>query len=442
MQKSENSENSTSKLYRAGLLVIALIAFSVVVAWWGHDFDWRLKVLTPICFTFLVGLLIRWTYFWLRDASYKRRSKRWENDPAEKIEKPDGTKKPEEYDEVKAAHGAQWKYIPDAARAQRGYFANGILAAVLAPMSLLLISLQLLVWAEGGWWAVGLIISEVGCLISLVFLAMVFREPTAEWVENRIRTELFRREQYLALGGVGPYLRLDGAGTSEEVARRCGGIDSANTLELVRLIPMQERPGKTWLESLHHLPESDLSGRSDCIERMQSYLYYRIGKQIQWFANSVRDCKENDHLWSVFLVCTILAAIMLGCFHVGHLVFGAIQCVNPERNRGLWVSLVEVLIVVLPPLGTACLSIQNMYNFRGRNRIYTHEKALLRLQKGELEALLLKARALSSGGLSDHDRGKIDFEFRAIVLRTEHTLSVEMEQWMLLMEKSEIEVSS
>jgi hypothetical protein len=309
-------------------------------------------------------------------------------------------------------------------------------------MSLLLVSLQLLVWPEGGWWAVGLIISEVGCLISLVFLAMVLREPTAEWVENRIRTELFRREQYLALGGVGPYLRLDGAGASEEVARRCGGIDSANTLELTRLIPMQERPGKTWLESLHHRRENGLPGRTDCVERMQSYLYYRIGKQIQWFANSVRDCKENDHLWSCFLVGTILFAIMLGCFHVGHLVVGAIQCVNPENNRKLWVAVVGVLIVVLPPLGTACLSIQNMYNFRGRSRIYTHEKALLRLQKGELEALLLKARALSSNGLSDHDRGKIDFEFRAIVLRTEQTLSVEMEQWMLLMEKSEIEVSS
>ena len=35
----------------------------------------------------------------------------------------------------------------------------------------------------------------------------------------------------------------------------------------------------------------------------------------------------------------------------------------------------------------------------------------------------------------------IDFDFRAVALRTEHSLSVEMEQWMLLMERREHEVA-
>lgn len=198
--KINNKRKSKWEFYRTGLVMLAVVALAVGVAKWGCGFDRWLKVLTPICFTFLAGLLIRWSYLWRREASYKRRNKRWENDPAEKIEKPDGAKRPEEYDEVKAPHGAQWRYIPEAALAQGRYFANGILVAVLSPMSLLLVSLQLLVWPEGGWWAIGLIISEVGCLIALVSLALVFREPTAEWVENRVRTELFRREQYLALG--------------------------------------------------------------------------------------------------------------------------------------------------------------------------------------------------------------------------------------------------
>ena len=80
-----------------------------------------------------------------------------------------------------------------------------------------------------------------------------------------------------------------------------------------------------------------------------------------------------------------------------------------------------------------------MYTFRGRSRIYEHEKGLLHTHRGALEALIQEARQLPVGATGQHVN-KIDFTFRAIVLRTEQSLSVELSQWVLLMERREHEV--
>lgn len=133
---------------------------------------------------------------------------------------PTDVKKVEQYEGGQPLHDAQWTYIGRAAEAQGQYFATGILAAVLPPIALVLLSLQLLAVPEGGSWALGLILSEILCLGIRVYFALTDREPTAEWIVNRVRTELFRREQYLLLAGVGPYLGRDALKAHEEALRR------------------------------------------------------------------------------------------------------------------------------------------------------------------------------------------------------------------------------
>jgi len=96
--------------------------------------------------------------------------------------------------------------------------------------------------------------------------------------------------------------------------------------------------------------------------------------------------------------------------------------------------------IVLPPLGTAALSVQALYSFRGRTRVYRHEWTVLRGYSGTLEALLGEAELGAGGG--GRSLAEIDFDFRALALRTEQSLSFEMEQWMLLMERPEHEVAA
>jgi hypothetical protein len=418
------------------LLVVALTVLKVSLE---MGLFW-LQIACPLLFTLCGFSILRVLYLWQRKASFERRERRRTEHPAEKLDIPVGVRRLEQYDGGKTLHEAQWTYIGRAVEAQGNYFASGILAAVLPPLALLLLSFQLLALRAGGSWAIGLILSEVLCLGILVYFALTRREPTAEWIENRIRTELLRREQYLFLGGVGPYLAKEPPKAAEEALRRRSEIEGADAHSLIGLVPLQERSGLSWLEALHHRGSSKLPSRSDCIERMESYRYYRIGKQLLWFANELRDCEENERLWSQLLTGALLAAIGIAAVHAFQLAKSLVGG-DASHGSGYWDVMIGALGIVLPPLGTACLSIRAMYNFRGRSRIYEHEKGSLHAHKGTLDALILEAKNVQTNAARSRNLDKIDFDFRAVALRTEHSLSVEMDQWMLMMERREHELS-
>jgi len=435
LEQRWTSQSRRSYLVGIALLLASLAAVAVSLK---TTRTW-LQLTSPVIITLCVLWWLRFLYLWQRKASFARREGRRKEHPAERLDIPAGVKKPEQYDGGQTLHEAQWTYIDRAVEAQGSYFASGIVAAILPPLALFLLSFQLLALPAGGSWAIGLILGEMSCLVILVYLALTSHEPTAEWIENRLRTELFRREQYLFLAGVGPYLFQKPLEATKEALRRRGQIEGADAHTLVGLVPMQERSGLTWLEALHHRGSAKLPSRSDFIESMESYLYYRIGKQLVWFANEIRDIQEAEQMWARLLAGTLLAAIGIAAVHAFHL-YGAHAAGGAGDAAGYSGVTTGTLAIVLPPLGAACLSIRAIYNFRGRSRIYEHERGLLHTHRGALEALIQEARQLPTGATA-RDADKIDFDFRAIALRTEHSLSVELDQWMLLMERREHEVS-
>lgn len=402
--------------------------------------NWWLQFAGPGLLTLSVLTCLGLLYRWQRKASFVRRERRRKEDPAEKLDIPILVKKPEQYDGGKTFHEAQWKYSMRASEAQGSYFAGGLLSAILPAVALFLLSFQLLAFATGeSWMDIGLILAEMLCLIVLVYLAITGREPTADWIEHRVRTELFRREQYLFLAGVGPYFLAEPSTAIQEAIRRRSEIEGGAAHLLIELVPMQERSGITWMEALHRAGSGKLSITSDLIARMESYLYYRIGKQLSWFANEIRDLRENDRFWSRMLAGTLLAAIMMSALHTVHLYDAHIR--RDALARMAYLKLVTgVLAIALPPLGSACLSLKAMYNFRGRGRIYQYEKSLLHRQWGALDALIQEAKHVLPKATT-RDLQKIDFSFRAITLRTEQSLSIELTQWTLLMERPEHEVA-
>lgn len=389
------------------------------------------KFTSPVIITMAALYWIRFLYFWQREVSFKRREQRRKEHSAEDLEIPSEVKKAEQYPGGQILDEAQWTYIPRAVEAQGNYFANTILSAILPALALFLLSFQLLA-VQSGEWAIGMILSEISCLMILVYLALSNPEPTADWIENRIKAELFRREQYLLVAGVGPYLSEE-PGAVEETLRRRGHIESADAHTMLDLVRMREQSGVTWLENLYR-NAGKLPVRSDFVERMESYLYHRIGRQLVWFANELRDIKENERLWSRLLTGALLAAIGAAAIHVFRLYDA------PGEARDEFSKAIGTLAIVLPPLGTACIGIRAMYNFRGRSRIYEHEKAQLYEEKGMLEALVQKAKNIT-GRTGDPQPGDMELCFRAIALRTEQSLSFELEQWVVLMERREHEVS-
>jgi hypothetical protein len=392
--------------------------------------------IAPIVGTWCLVFSIPPLYSWQRHVAWKRRERRRLSDPAKGLCVSDGIRDVDEFAGARILHEAQRVYITRAIDAQGTYFSQGIVIAVLSPLALLLLSLQLLAVPEGGPWAVGLSLSEISCLVIMIYFAVTNREPTGEWIENRVRTELFRRERFLALAGVGPYLFATDQEIFVKAMQRKGCVEGADAQTLARLIAQQDESDVTWLEILHRERPDRHVVAPDCVERMKTYLHHRIDKQLAWFSNEIRDIRENDTMWSRLLAGALLAAIVVAALHAFNLVT-AFGSTAPDTKR--WEVVVGTLGIVLPPLGIACLAVRTMYNFRGRSRIYEHELRFLYKQRGLLEALVHDATVSS---VASESRLKMaDFEFRAVALRTEQSLSAELEQWLVLIERKEHEIS-
>lgn len=426
--------------YRSGLVLLSGIVSIGAIVWGAREDAHWAQVLAPpiVCCTLLVYLYQG--YFLQRPWSYARRERRRERWPGYRLSIPETTRKAEEYPGSRDLHDAQWVYITPAVRAQGSYFGKGILSAMLPPLAVIIASCQFLAWPDGGTWAIGLNIAEGSCLLFLIYLALTASEPTAEWIENRVRVELLRREQYLVLVGIGPYLGIDATGRESEAARRLAEIQAAETRTLVELIPLKDPSGMTWIESLHRRGCGSAPLYAELRGRMDTYLYRRVGKQLLWFSNEIRDCERNDRIWRRSLTGALLVALIIALIHLGNLI-AHLSCQSGNPSDNAWRLLVDISALTLPPAAAASIGVRSMYNFRARSRVYRHERSQLQHQWGALEALLIKVREHEHHSSCDCDLAQIQFDFRAIALRTEHSLSTEMEQWMLVMERTEQEVA-
>lgn len=422
-------------------LVVWLVATSIfilLVLLRRHLPDAAPKLL-PSSAIFWLWESFQLAYVLCRRFFYVRRELRRTNEPAYDLKIPEGTKSRAHYPGAEFIHEVQSRFISEAVDAQGSYFRTGILAAMLPPLALLALSSQLLIFPAGGTWAVGLIIAELACLGRLAFIALTQQRPTARWIAFRLRAELMRREEYLLIAQIGPYLGLEKERVLEEADRRMGLLSGAEESELRGLVPSHSFFNTTFLK---YQPRADAG--HDLLDRVRSYLYLRVGKQVLWFSNEIRDCEENESLWSKVLVSSLLFALVVAVAHLIHLSHDMKQ-----SGEGIKFDmpgiLIGVMAVLLPPAATAIISIKNMYAFNGRTHIYERQAANLLRFDGELRAVLRQLESqLQLGGvsLSEEALAALDHRFRLLALLTEMSLANEMEKWTLLMERESIEVNA
>jgi hypothetical protein len=420
-------------------LLLILISTGVGLFLLRHSFPDLMSRTLPT-----VALLAVWecwsiVYVVGRRLSYTRREARRLAKPAYSLTIPAGVRKAEQFNGVTPLDTVQHRLISEATNAQGSYFQTGILAASLPPVALLMLSLQLLVFPLGGEWALGLIIAEILCLGRLAFIALTQQKPTTRWMESRIRAELIRREQYLLIARIGPYLELTGDEILEEASRRAGLLEGLEKDELRSMISAHGFLNIAWLD---HMPVQGES--SDLIDRMDTYLYRRIGKQLLWFSNEIRDCEENESLWSKVLAGSLLCALFAAVMHFMRLLQ---ELGHPQGavSSDVFGVIVGTLAVSLPPAATAIISMKNMYAFQGRTKAYSSQRASLLRFDGELKAAVRKFHALDhldSDKERDRSYTSIDRQFKALAILVEASLANEMEKWILIMEREAIEVNA
>ena len=262
--------------------LISVFAVAGLVAGWAIAPNQYMQLITPPTVVILLIGLVRPLYGYLRRASYE--SGQGQEEFRSALAPDESAQKPEFFPGVAPIHRAQGEAIRASVEAQGKYFSAGIMSSILPSLALLLLALQLLVFPFGGAWAVGLILAEITCVGYLLMFVWTKNEPTELWISNRLRAELLRREQYLVVANVGPYLGKDDTESELIAIQRASTIRGAPSVRLHDLAALQDNRQDSWIEAA--LTSGDmLPIPGDLAARIQTYLEHRIGKQLLWFSS-------------------------------------------------------------------------------------------------------------------------------------------------------------
>lgn len=114
----------------------------------------------------------------------------------------------------------------------------GFFTALLGPVAVLLLTVQILAFPDASLIAVTLIGLELAALLFALIVGFAHVGPSSdEWMRDRLRAEVLRREQYLVSARVGPYLITPDL--SSVIRQRLQVIDNDIT-ESLDLIPLQD----------------------------------------------------------------------------------------------------------------------------------------------------------------------------------------------------------
>jgi hypothetical protein len=117
-----------------------------------------------------------------------------------------GSAQPEAKDQLRLIQEAFEKWDGLALLKQKKQKRFGFFTALLGPVAVLLLTVQILAFPHAGPIALSLIALElVALMVTLSFGFFNIGSPD-EWMRCRLRAEVLRRERFLVLARVGPYL--------------------------------------------------------------------------------------------------------------------------------------------------------------------------------------------------------------------------------------------
>jgi hypothetical protein len=378
-------------------------------------------------------------YFLLRARRWKRRQE-LERQALERLAIPPKIKKPVTFAGVASIDEAQHAALSVVADYQGKYFSAGIKVAVLPLLAVLALVLQTLAVDEGSPSGIGLAATEALLLVFLAYLIWMRQDPTRDWVDSRIRAELFRREQYLRMALVGPYLDLPADEADNRSELRTGLFTEGSAAELRRLIPMATRTAEgtrsveRWIDQLWQQAEEESDIWADDLEdRMRSYLHYRVERQLLWFKLGVAANERAERQITLILKAALLAAVVIAGTHT-ILLSQHVSSGQPSRMAFFPVS-VGLLAFTLPPACAVLLGVQELYAYRTLGVSYEQTRDELIELRTELQQLIFAATR------SDPHRA-LGRSFQALVLHTESALTIELQRWIMLVSRPEFEVSA
>jgi uncharacterized protein DUF4231 len=306
-------------------------------------------------------------------------------------------------------------------RQQGDMFSRGVKVIILPAIAVLVAALPNLRPAHT-WWAVGSAAAELAALLTVVYLVLSTPKPSRLWVQARTRAELLRREQYLRLAHIGPYLNLTDAAAAAITASRLEAL-AAGT-EPGELIPLREPDtGRRWVDLLWKSPPTPVP---ELAARARSYLHYRIDKQRIWFNLGTKDAARTEKRIGRGVGLSLVLAMAI--------VFAQLLLRIPDLALEHPYPAVAALFALDLPAITACLiGLRELYAYRGRSASYAQTLETLDAERTELKKLIDTIDA------AVEDPDTLSREFQAFALHLEGILSTELTTWIMIVEREKLD---
>jgi hypothetical protein len=312
------------------------------------------------------------------------------------------------------------KYDRLAIAGQRVVQKFGVIYALLIPIAVLVLVLQITIFPSGGALAMALIILELLVLAAaLVFLVCRVAPNSSIWACNRTRAEVLRREAFLVLGRLGPYLQCTtDSALKTEVHRRLEEIDNEVT-DPDSFLPL--RNSTPWRDELEDAGPCHTASPGPGFARL--FLQKRIVGQCKWFQRKQVHFRSLDLRYERVVHGALIAALIVSAMHLILLLV----CSQKSCQAQFIVlrTAAEVAAVVLPPIGTAAGALQSLQQGRRLAHSYRLHASELELLRRELERLI---------AAPPEDSHKYEFLLKRLALRTEELLSYELRTWFLVMQ--------
>lgn len=306
-----------------------------------------------------------------------------------------------------------------ARRLQHTRLWRGCSLIVLGPLALVLSAIQS-VWKIGGPWGVFLIALESGALL-VALIATFWKTGGAhtEWIRERLRTEILRREYFLLAARVGPY--LNPGVLHLRVENRMQAIGST-TKDPVEHVPMVTEQGdQTWREELEAAKGQPLPSLPDLASAIGHYLDSRVEHQRKWFAARSAQHGRYASLFENIAKLILVSAVVLAIFHFVKVLWSTDHLYEEP-------DLLLFLGISLPAVGAGVVGFESFLENERLGSSYAYHSEVLGTFSSRLRTLQSN---LSRGELS---REEIEFRFMRIVLAVEEMFSEELLQWRLVME--------
>lgn len=312
------------------------------------------------------------------------------------------------------------KWDATALRDQRRQKRFGFFTALLGPVAVLLLTVQILAFPHAGPIALTLIALELASLMIVLSFGFFNIGSPDDWMRCRLRAEVLRREKFLVLARVGPYLNEADPGNA--IKRRLVVIDNEDT-EPEALLPLHDEKGRTWQEFLEDTRAASTTVASPDADAFDVYYEQRLLDQKNWFSRKGARFGSLDDLFENVAKGVLVAALAVAAWHLAALYFGT-HGDGGERSVSQLVT--EILAIVLPPVGAAATGLQSILEGRRLSRSYKDRAKML--TKLETSLVRLQPEFAAAGPqLAEHE-----FQFKRLVLRTEDALASELLQWWLL----------